>query len=754
MLHFNNGDNTFSEIGRLTNVFATDWSWGALIFDMDNDGNKDLFVANGIYQDLTDQDYLAYFSNREVVKMIIVNNKVDYKKLIMAIPSVKLSNYAFRNEGDFNFVNHAEKWGLAEPSHSNGSAYGDLDNDGDMDLVINNVNMPAYIFRNHTIEKKPENHYLKFILKGSDNNTQAIGTKITLHANHEIKYLEQMPVRGFQSSVDPRPNFGLGNLTRIDSAVVEWPDGTRTILRDVKADQIISLSQSGGEEHTNFAYLEDRGTPLFEEVSQEGLVNFQHKENEFVDFYREKLIYHMLSTQGPKMDKGDVNGDGLEDFYVGGAKGYPGALFLQRNNGKFYPANQSLFEKDKTSEDTGVAFFDADNDKDLDIYVTSGGTEFSSSSRALWDRLYINDGKGNFIKNEQILPAGKFESTSCVRAADFDQDGITELFVGVRLRPFLYGVPVNGYILENDGHGNMQNVTDEVAPELKEIGMITDMSWSDIDNDGDLDIMIVGEWMPVSVFINENGKFTNKTAEYGLSNSNGWWNCLSSGDFDNDGDIDFVAGNHGLNSRFKAAENKPVSMYVNDFDLNGSVEQVVCYYNGDSTYPMALKHDLVNQIPPLKEKYSKYVYYRGQAIEDIFTPEQIENSVKLHAYQLQTSIIINEGNGSFSVHPLPVFSQLSPVFATLVDDFNKDGNPDILLGGNLYNVKPEVGRYDASYGLFLKGLGDGTFVEVQPVQSGLRLEDEIRDLVSLKTKGKKLIIVSRNNDSIQVFQYD
>jgi len=660
----------------------------------------------------------------------------------------------YENEGQFKFVDKAGEWGLAEPSHSNGSAYGDLDNDGDLDLVINNVNMPAFIFRNHSVEQNPDKHYLKFILEGGGKNTQAIGTKITLYTGEGLNYLEQMPVRGFQSSVDPRPNFGLGNVESIDSAVIEWPDQQITVLKNIPADQTILLSEdSVASLHINSA-AQDNSVKSFLELKPEGLIDFEHRENDYVDFYREKLIYHMLSTQGPKMASGDMNGDGLDDFYIGGAKGFPGALFLQHQDGTFNASNKEVFEKDKASEDTDVAFFDADNDNDLDIYVTSGGTEFSSSSSALWDRLYINDGKGNLTRSQQPLPVGQFESTSCVRPGDYDGDGTMELFVGVRLRPFLYGVPGNGYLLENDGKGNLVNVSDSIAPDLKEIGMITDMCWSDLDGDNDLDMMIVGDWMPVTVFINENGKFQNRTEEFGLSRSNGWWNTLSSGDFDHDGDIDFVAGNHGLNSRFKASASKPVSMYVNDFDFNGSVEQVVSYYNGDTAYPLALKHDLVNQIPSLKEKYAKYEYYRWQTVEDIFSPDQIESSVELKAYELRTSLIINNGDGSFSVEPLPIFAQLSPVYATLVNDFDWDGNLDILIGGNLYHVKPEVGRYDASYGLLLQGEGNGDFAEIFPGESGLRLEEQIRDFILVTSKGRKLIIVSRNNESVQVFEYN
>jgi hypothetical protein len=753
MLQLNNTDGTFSEIGRLAGVNATDWSWGALIMDMDNDGMKDLFVANGIYKDLTDQDYLQYFSNRDMAMSIVTGNKVDYKMLIDAIPSVKIPSYAFRNTGNYRFQNMAEEWGLGTPSFSNGSAYGDLDNDGDLDLVVNNANMPMFIYRNESDNQLPDNHYLKVILNGESGNTSAIGSKVTVKHKGKFIYLEQMPMRGYLSTSDPRPNLGLGPLTVVDSLIVEWPDDRITLLTNIKTNQILNLYQKDAVRMS--VHLLDSVNlqrACFKDISNENRIDFIHTEDDFNDFEVDRLLYHMMSTEGPRICKGDINGDGLDDIYAGGAKGQPGSLLVQLKNGSFTPVNKTLFEEDKISEDTDCAMFDADGDKDIDLYVTSGSNEFPESSSALSDRLYINDGKGNLVKSPQVLPAGKYESSSCVRPQDFDNDGVIELFVGIRLKPFLYGVPVNGYLLENDGSGNFTNVTSQIAPELQNIGMIRDMIWADVDGDGDKDMIIAGEWMALKVFINESGKFKEKKDAFGSLKTEGWWNCLASGDFDSDGDIDFVAGNHGLNSRFKATPEKPVSMYVNDFDLNGTAEQIISVYDGDKSYPLVLKHDLTRQIPALEQKYPKYEMYKDQQITDIFTPEQLKNSIHLDAFLLETSVFLNDGTGHFSITPLPVEAQFSPVYAAETGDFNNDGNSDILLGGNLYNVKPEVGRYDASYGSFLAGDGKGGFRNVSAMESGFRLEGEIRDIMEISTPAGSLIVVSRSNDPLQVFK--
>ncbi len=489
-----NNKTKFREIGRLAGVHATDWSWGALIADYNNDGYQDIFVANGIYQDLTDQDYIQYISNEETMKLIIAGErKVDFKQLIDAMPTERIPNHMFAGGNGYTFTNQASEWGLSEPSHSNGSAYGDLDNDGDLDLVVNNVNMPPFIYRNNTNDLL-ENHYLKVALIGENENHYAFGTQVRVKADEKLFYQEQMPVRGFQSTVDHRLHFGLGSITKIDTLEVQWPNGKITILNDVEVDQMLTLNQKDAQEPAS--PNPNNTPPLFAEV-ESGESLFVHQENDFVDFDRDRLLFHMLSREGPASAQGDVNGDGLMDMFLGGAKDQEGVLLVQQQGGGFTSRSLDVFEQDKVSEDTDALFFDADNDNDLDLYVASGGNEFPSSSSALIDRLYLNDGRGNFTKSDQLLPTSRFESTGAVTAADFDGDGDQDLFVGLRLRPFLYGVPVDGYLLQNDGTGKFQNVTAELAPELQKLGMITDAVWSDIDGDQDEDLLVVGEWMPI-----------------------------------------------------------------------------------------------------------------------------------------------------------------------------------------------------------------------------------------------------------------
>jgi hypothetical protein len=759
MLHRHNGISslkgvTFSEVGRLSGVEATDWSWSALIVDLDNDGFKDIYVTNGIAQDILNQDYLNYVSNEEVARMVINEKGVDFKQLIDIIPITRIPNYAYSGTSNFIFKDKTLEWGLGTPSHSNGSAYGDLNNDGLLDLVVNNVNMPVFIYQNQGSPLYKENNYLKVVLDGEKENKGAIGAKVTLKSGDKVFYLEQSPNRGFQSSVDSRLNFGLGNINVVDSLIVDWYYGKQTIMTQVEVNQTLVLKElEANGKQKKFDRNARSSKEIFKELSQVSGIDFIHKENEFSDFNRDRLLYHMKSTEGPKMAIADINGDGLEDFYVGGAKDSPGNLFIQNKDGSFKSTNEGIFEKDKASEDLKCIFFDADMDGDLDLYVTSGGSEFSSVSVALVDRLYLNAGKGDFIKSTQILPTGSPESTSTIIANDFDGDGDMDLFVGIGLKAGAIGVPQNGYLLENDGKGNFKNVTLDIAPEVLNIGMISDAVWADYDGDGDDDLMIVGEWMSIRLFNNDNGIFKKVISPTGLDNTFGWWNSVKAADLNGDGHIDYVVGNHGLNSRFKASAEKPITSYINDFDQNGSIEQILCSYNGDKSYPQALRHDLVTQLPYLKKKYLKYEDYQGQTIEDIFTKEELEGSIKHKVTMLESVILWNNGDGTFKIEILPQEAQLSPVFAILLKDIDNDGTVDILLGGNLHQVKPEVGRYDASYGVFMKGLGKGEFGVIPTKDSGFLLEGEIRDFGWVQVNGKRILMVVRNNASMQFFEF-
>ena len=757
-LHLNNGISfgnklTFSEVGRLAGVEATDWSWSALITDFNNDGHKDLFVANGLAQDILDQDYLRYISNEEITKMIVTEKGVDYKKLIDIIPITKISNFAYAGDSNLGFKDVTNYWGLDTPSHSSGSAYGDLDNDGDLDLIVNNVNMPPFIYKNNSTELLKENNYLKVKLIGEKNNINAVGTKVTIKSDKQIFYLEQSPIRGFQSTVDNIMHFGLGEISSIDSLIVDWYYGKRSVLTDIPVNQIVIIDEKEAQMTELKEKRKKKNKTLFKNVSKTIDLDYSHVENTHVDFDSDRLLYHMRSTEGPKLDVADVNNDGLMDFYIGGAKNSAGKLFLNIGQNKYKSSNEDLFERDKQSEDSQVVFFDADNDGDIDLYVSSGGVEYFSGSYALYDRLYINDGFGEFTRSSQLLPSSNPESTSVVIPNDFDNDGDLDLFVGIRLKPGSIGVPQNGYILENNGKGEFTDATLELAPELIGLGMITDAKWTDFDNDDDHDLIIVGEWMGIKLFENDDSNFNEISNKVGLKNTSGWWNRIASSDIDNDGDVDFIVGNHGLNSRFKASVDEPISCYINDFDNNGSIEQIVCRYNEGKSYPIVLRHDLIKQLPHLKKKYVNYSQYKGQTINDFFNKKELESSIVHEVTMLESVMLINNGKGSFKIKPLPKETQLSPLYAILASDIDKDGNVDLILGGNLHNVKPEIGRYDASYGHFLKGLGNGEFVIYSMDESGLILNGEVRDFKTLNQIQNNLLLIARNNSTMEFYQY-
>lgn len=752
MLHINNGDGTFTDMGRLANVEATDWSWAALMFDMDNDGLKDIFVANGIYQDLTDLDYLNFIDNEETKRAIISEDGVDYRKLIDPMPINPVSNYAFKNKGKLEFENVIHQWGMGDPVHSNGSAYGDLNNDGALDLVINNVNSEVLIFKNRSLELHPENHFLKIQLKGKGGNTSAIGTQVRLLIGEQQLYQEHMPNRGFQSSVDPRLNFGLGTVNKIDEVQVRWPDGKVTILSDIEANQVLELNWDQAEEApSGFVFFVEPKAQIFQKTASKDILDFTHKENQFVDFDRDRLTYHKLSTEGPKAIMGDVNGDGLEDVYLGGGKGSPGQLFLMQSNGTFRKSEQEAFLADRFSEDTHGLFHDFNGDGHLDLFVTSGGNESGFGALDLSDRLYLNDGKGNFTKSENSGLLNFKNSSAVARLIDINGDGIMDLFVGSRLVPFLYGVNPSSQILISDGKGKFRDGTAEYAPSLKEIGMVTDAAVIDYDGDGKEDLILVGEWM-APTFLRNTGKGLERIAMPEMDQFKGWYQAIASGDFNHDGKPDLVLGNHGLNTRFKANPERPIRMFVNDFDQNGSVEHLYVQKEGGRHVPFTLKHQLEQQVPSIKKRFLKYSAYNDKYMEDIFTPQELKNAVMQEVNFLSSAVLINQGEGQFEVKALPREVQRSWMYTILVTDLNGDGDEDLILAGNLSGAKPEVGQYDGSYGEVLLGDGKGNFNYLPNREHGLQLHGDIRDLQMVELKGTKTLMVVKNNAPIEFWK--
>jgi hypothetical protein len=751
VLHLNRGQGRFSEIGYLAGVHATDWSWAPLFADLDNDGDKDLLVTTGIYRRPNDMDFLTFVADREV-QASIADGMTDEQlaTLLEQMPHVPIPSYAYRNDGDLTFTDMAEPWGLAQPGFSTGAAYVDLNDDGALDLVVNNVNAPAGIYRNRSHEVNG-NHHLTVRLQGSGANTAGVGAKVVIRHDGTTQLREQMPTRGFQSSVDPRVHFGLGASATIDSLTVIWPDHRYQVLTDVAADRIIMLSQEDAAER--YAYHEAAAEPgLFADVTTQVAVEVRHEENTFFDYNREPLIPHRLSIEGPALAVGDVNGDGLDDVYVGGAKWQAGRLLVQQPDGRFSSTNEAEFQADSLHEDVDAMFFDADGDGDVDLYVVSGGNEFWTEHDALLDRLYRNDGLGALRRSDDALPAF-FENGACVVPGDFDADGHLDLFVGGRVMSREYGRIPRSYLLQNDGTGRFRDVTQERAPALAEVGMVTSGAWVDYDDDGRLDLIVAGEWMPIRVFRQEDGRLVDRTAEAGFSGTNGWWNTVAAVDLRGTGRPDLILGNLGLNSRIRASAEEPARLYLHDFSQNGRVEQILTLYNNGVSYPLVGRDELLRTIPQLATRYSSYADFGASRMEDIFPASVLRQAQVREAYLFASAVALNNGDGSFELRPLPTEAQFAPIYAVLPGDFDGDGHADLVVAGNFLGVPPIRGRYDASYGLLLRGDGAGGLRPVDLTESNLVILGEVRDLELLRhADGGHLIVVARNNDTLRMLR--
>lgn len=749
-LQLNLSGKKFSDIALMSGVAATDWSWSPLLADYDNDGYKDIFITNGINHRPNNLDYIKFALNDSLLKGNKTSGTFD-ERAVSLMPEGKVHNYLFRGTPSLQFEDKSTQWGFGSPTISNGAAYADLDNDGDLDLITNNINEQAGVYRNNN-EKQLGNHYLKVKLQGNTPNTFGVGAKVVLRNKGVTQIQQLMPTRGFLSSVEPTLIFGLGKLSRVDTLIVVWPNQKMEVKTNIQADTTLTLNQidAGRDSKEFYDLLYKKAEPLSEDVTDKVNLSYQHQENSYLDFYRESLIPFQVSTEGPALAVGDVNGDGSDDFFAGGGKHQPGELFIQEGE-EFNHTNEALFRADSVFEDVDAVFFDADGDKDLDLYVVSGGNEFYGKMNQLFDRLYLNDGKGNFSKSVASLPP-MHDNKSCVKPFDFDKDGDLDLFVGGRVVGYKYGKTPNSYLLINDGKGNFTDDTDKLAPELRHAGMTTDALWIDYDRDGDTDLIVSGDWMPIKVFENQNNKLADATAQSGLSKTNGFWSALAAADVDNDGDMDLLAGNLGTNTKLRKRKNSHLQIHVKDIDNNQTLDHILAYSIDNKWYPIAYKDELGKQLPLINKRFTSYKDFAGKTINEIFQPHELKDAEVLEVNMFESVYLENKGNKQFEIHQLPVEAQVSKIFAFHIGDMDGDKKPDVLLGGNFYGASPYQGRYDASYGLVLKGDGKGNFQPVLPTQSGLLLEGEVRKIASLKTADGELLLVARNNMPIQVFK--
>jgi enediyne biosynthesis protein E4 len=740
MLHLNNGNGTFSEIGQFAGVSNTDWSWSALFADYDNDGLQDLFVSNGYKRDYTNNDFLKYRADKMTIGA--GGKRIEhYGDLLNKMPSNKLHNYLFQNNNGLQFEDQSMSWGMGDATLTHGAAHGDLDNDGDLDLVLNNMDDQAGVYRNNSDSFK-KNNFLKVTLSGNDGNRFGLGARVTLYVSGKLMMRELCPYRGFESTVEPALFFGLNKTETIDSVIVRWPRGERQKLLNVKCNQTLTVNQRDARQpdasETKFSIK-----PLFEEV-QTNTNLFVHNENTFIDFKIQSLMPRMYSTEWPAMASGDVKNDGITDLYFGGAKGQSGRLYLGQKNGSYFEKPSPTFSKNISGEDVGALFFDMDGDHDLDLYVVTGGYEFSIDDQALQDKLYRNDGKGNFAE----VPLPEFLSSgSCVAANDIDNDGDLDLFVGGRIIPGRYPESPESFILTNNGKGQFTIATEIVAPGLKKTGMITDAVWLDVNRDNRKDLVLAGEWMSIRVFINENGKLADRSKQYVPEKTEGWWNCILAHDFDQDGDDDLIIGNYGMNNQIKPTAEKPATLYYADFDDNNSIDPLLFSFVQGESYPFATRDELTEHLPSFKKKFVTYASYSDAGLNTVLSPEQLKKAATLTAYCLETIYLQNDG-GSFSRKALPAQLQYAPVFALAAMDVNHDGHMDLVSGGNLSATKARTGTANGNKGFIFLGNGKSEFSFLPTLQSGINLSADVREIMVINNH----IILGVNNGRSRLFK--